>query len=161
MDEKKLELTIRRLETKFGQKVNKNKELYLELVTSKFLNDTKRYINLCTNKINDKIEIMEEVLTSKCPNSDYKWLGDALLGELLEHFIRFYIQKHEGSQCSGDKTNFCINRLIKCMETGRPQSLYEGRNGTRNYWSPNKWENTDELLDDYQIWYSMEDDPNV
>lgn len=85
---------------------------------------------------------------------------------LLPHFIRKVIIKNEGSPCSGDKESFIVKQIQKAIITGENQSLYVTYEGCktidkskwheRAYWSPESFEDTDEVIEKFWKWYNLD-----
>lgn len=148
--ENKLTKTLEDLSKLFGKD---NPELYKELMTMKETHGN-RYLSQATLKIDELKEIIETTL--QLPKSEQEWLGYALIDGMFEHFIRRSIINKEGSCCSGDKTRFIKEQLLKAATTGKPQTLFSGDDtGERDYWSPSSWQDTEELIDAYDHWYQL------
>ena len=93
-----------------------------------------------------------------------------LYNGLMEHFLRRYIEAHEGTSCSADKVRFIISQIKKSLIDGENQSLYEeysknGRMaehaGKQCYWSPKTLEDTDQVIEMFWKWYNVDVDVTV
>lgn len=85
---------------------------------------------------------------------------------LLEAFLTKKIAKEEGGMFSGDKAGFVVSSIKKALISGKNIPLevhYEdledetchGRTG-RCFWSPSSFADTDHAIEQFMVWYCME-----
>ena len=95
----------------------------------------------------------------------YHTIANGIIEGTFEHFVRTYIERTEGSPCSGDKTSFIVRKVIKSLVEDEDLSLYDTYEGCDNiskdkwneqaYWSPKTLKSTKDIKALYKKWYYL------
>lgn len=164
---KELQSLIMDLAFSFEKESNdKNRELIEELKT-RYTENTHLYmsqVELASLQM-PRIAAMPYMESHDLSESKNRGLVPYLFNGLFSHYIRKYIEKNEGTPCSGDKEHFIINKVFKAIEINENIDLYQTYDGCdripkedwdkQAYWSPKTIKDTDTAIKMFYDWYNL------
>lgn len=103
--------------------------------------------------------------THEIKDTENSWIIEYLYNGLFSHYITRYLEKNEGSSCSGDKESFIISGILKSIEIGANIALYQTYAGInsipkenwneRAYWSPATIPDTRTVIKMFSDWLNL------